>query len=268
MDGNSLTTGGKSLQFFPELDSDCSSSQNGIFHRRVWIFYVCKRTNEFLPSPWNKKRKKKEKETSPVPANQFGKRSFVFSFLFFFLSFLLSLEKNPLTPQKDFLIYLRKFTCEIISQFSWRRKIGARRTELSNAVAEIKISKGRREQRASIEKKKRKKKEKKERKRKMDEQAENLGSAGLQTSPGLWNKFFSNPILHIFGPIPPARTTLKFNLVNTWIKFYTTWTSVVSSSVLCCPIFIYTPLLRNWFINERARKLRFLGQIHRYLWIN
>ena len=228
MDGNSLTTGGKSLQFFPELDSDCSSSQNGIFHRRVWIFYVCKRTNEFLPSPWNKKRKKKEKETSPVPANQFGKRSFVFSFLFFFLSFLLSLEKNPSTPQKDFLIYLRKFTCEII---------------------------------------KRKKKEKKERKRKMDEQAENLGSAGLQTSPGLWNKFFSNPILHIFGPIPPARTTLKFNLVNTWIKFYTTWT-VVSSSVLCCPIFIYTPLLRNWFINERARKLRFLGQIHRYLWIN
>ena len=113
MDGNSLTTGGKSLQFFPELDSDCSSSQNGIFHRRVWIFYVCKRTNEFLPSPWKKKRKKKEKETSPVPANQFGKRSFVFSFLFFFLSFLLSLEKNPSTPQKDFLIYLRKFTCEI-----------------------------------------------------------------------------------------------------------------------------------------------------------
>ena len=166
MDGNSLTTGGKSLQFFPELDSDCSSSQNGIFHRRVWIFYVCKRTNEFLPSPWNKKRKKKEKETSPVPANQFGKRSFVFSFLFFFLSFLLSLEKNPLTPQKDFLIYLRKFTCEIISQFSWRRKIGARRTELSNAVAEIKISKGRREQRASIEKKKGKRKKKKKEKEK------------------------------------------------------------------------------------------------------
>ena len=116
MDGNSLTTGGKSLQFFKLKKKKKSSPNSTAIVQALKTEYfidefefstsVNARMNSSLHREI-KKEKKKEKETSPVPANQFGKRSFVFSFLFFFLSFLLSLEKNPLTTQKDFLIYVR-----------------------------------------------------------------------------------------------------------------------------------------------------------------